>query len=146
MSKAFDAAVEQHFEVTLEAAALVVHVGENGKIRSLVQRVLDAAQHQRAIGIGHIENHDADGVAALAAQRSCELIGAVAKFFGGALDALFSDGGDIARQWRVIQNDRHRGGGETALLRYITNGDHGSDAPWKSRSAALAASTAFPPA
>ena len=46
----FDAAVEQHFQIALEAAALVVHVGEDGKIRRLVQRIFDAAQHQRAVG------------------------------------------------------------------------------------------------
>jgi len=42
-------------EVALETAALVVHVGENRQIRSLIERVFDAAQHQRAVGIGHVE-------------------------------------------------------------------------------------------
>ena len=91
--QAFDAAVEQHFEIALEAAALVVHVGEDGQVRSLVERVFDAAQHQRAVGIGHVEDHDADGVAALAAQRAGKLVGAIAQLFRGALDALLGYGG-----------------------------------------------------
>ncbi len=40
----FDGTREKHFEIALEAAALIVHVGENGEVGGLVQRVLDAAK------------------------------------------------------------------------------------------------------
>ena len=92
-NQAFDAAVEQHLEIALEAAALIVHVGENRQVRGLVERVFDAAQHQRAVGVGHVEDHDANGVAAFAAQRAGKLVGTVAQLFGGALDAFLGTGG-----------------------------------------------------
>ena len=120
----FDAAVEQHLQIALEAAALVVHVGENGQVRRLVERVLDAAQDQRAVRVGHVEDHDADGVAALAAQRAGELVGTVSELLGGALDAFLGDGRDVARQRRVVQDDGNRGRGKSALLRHVTNGHH----------------------
>ena len=119
-----DAAVEQHLQIALETAALVVHVGENGKIRRLVERVLDAAQHQRAVRIGHVKHHDADGVAAFAAQRAGKLVGTVSEFLGGTLDSLLGDSRDVARQRRVVQDDRHRGRGKSAFLRHVTNGHH----------------------
>src|SRR5271155_1459371 len=72
--QALDAAVEQHLEIALEAAALIMHVGEDGQVRGLVERVFNAPQYQRAVGIGHVEDHDADGVAALAAQRAGKLV------------------------------------------------------------------------
>jgi tetratricopeptide (TPR) repeat protein len=122
--QAFDAAVEEHFEIAFEAAAIIVDIGENRQIRGLIERVFDAAQHQRAVGVGHIENHDADGMAALAAQGAGELVGAISQLFGGALDALLGDRWDIARQRRVIENDGNGGGGETAFLRYVANSDH----------------------
>ena len=127
--QAFDAAVEQHLKIAFKAAALIVYIGENRQIRSLVERVLDAAQHQRAIGIGHVEHHDAHGVAALAAQRTGKFIRPIAQLFRRALDALLGHRRDIARQRRVVENDRHRGGGEPTLLRYIANRNHRSVAP-----------------
>ena len=42
-----------------------MHVGEDGQIRRLVQSIFDSPQHQRAVRVGHVEDHDADGVAAL---------------------------------------------------------------------------------
>src|SRR5215467_3417095 len=119
-----DAAVEEHLEVTLEAAALVVDVCENREVGSLIERVLDAAENHRTEGVGHVEDHDADGVAALAAERAGELVGTVSEPLGGAFDALLSDGRDVARQRCVVQDDRHRGRGEAAFLRHITNGYH----------------------
>src|SRR5208337_4660773 len=44
-----DAAVEQHFEIALETAALVVAVCKDGEKRRLVESVLDAAQYERAV-------------------------------------------------------------------------------------------------
>ena len=122
----FDAAVEQHFQIALEAAALVVNVGEDGQVRRLVERVLNAAENQRAVGVGHVEDHDADGVAALAAQGAGELVGTVAEFFGGALDFFLGDGRDVAGERRVVQDNRDGGGRKTALLRHIANRNHGS--------------------
>jgi tetratricopeptide (TPR) repeat protein len=122
--QAFDAAIKQHLEIALEAAALVVNVGENWQVGSLIETILDAAQHQRAVGVGHVEYHDADRMAALAAKGPGKLIGTVAQFFRGALDAFFCDGGNVTRQWRVIQHDRNRGRRETALFGYIANRDH----------------------
>ena len=40
--QSLDAAVKEHFQVALEAAALVVHVGEDGQERGLVESVLDS--------------------------------------------------------------------------------------------------------
>src|SRR5579871_5742641 len=86
-NESFDAAVKQHFQVTLEAAALVVHVSKNGQIGGLVQCVFNASQHQGAVRVGHVEDHDTHGVAALAAQGAGKLVGTVSEFLGGALDA-----------------------------------------------------------
>src|ERR1035437_3750731 len=65
--QALDAAVEQHFQIALKADALVVDIGKDGKVRGLKERVLNAAQHQRAVRVGHVEHHDAHGVAAAGA-------------------------------------------------------------------------------
>src|SRR5580693_3129597 len=120
----FDAAVEQKLKIALEAGALVVHVGEDGKVRRLVKRVFDATQHQRAKRIGHVEHHDSDGVAALAAQGAGKLIRPVAKFLGGALDPFLGDGWNVTRQGSVIEDDGNCGGGESALLGNVSDGDH----------------------
>ena len=122
--EALDAAIKQHFEIAFETATFVVNIGEDGQVGSLVERVFDAAQNQRAIGIGHVEDHDADRMAALAAQRPGKLVGAVAELFRGTLDALFGRRGNVSRERSVVQHDRDRGGGESALLGYITNCDH----------------------
>src|SRR5215472_6114971 len=120
----FNTAVEEHLEVTLEAAALVVDVGEDGKIGRLIESVLDTAENHGAERVGHVEDHDTDGVAALAAERTGELVGAVSELLGGAFDALFGYSRDVTRQGRVVQDDGHRGRGEAAFLRHIANGHH----------------------
>src|SRR5208283_4743789 len=104
-----DAAVQQHFEIAFETAALVVYIRKNGKERRLVKSVLDATQHERAVRVGHVENHDADGLAAPAAQRARKQVGTVAEMRGGALDALFRDVGNVAGQRRVVQDDGNGG-------------------------------------
>jgi tetratricopeptide (TPR) repeat protein len=63
-------------------------------------------------------------VAAFAAQRAGKLVGAVVELFRGACDALLGYGWDIACQRSVVENDRHRRGGEPALFRHIANRDH----------------------
>src|ERR1700685_4096345 len=103
--EALDAPVQQHFEVALETAALIVNIRENRQERRLVQGVLNAAKHQRAIRVGHVENHDANRVAAPAAQRARKQVGAVTKLRGGALDAPFGSVGNVACQRRVVQDD-----------------------------------------
>src|SRR5580704_10575611 len=52
----FHAAVEQHLQIAFEAAAFVMNVGEDGQIRRLVKRILDAPQDQSAIRVCHVEN------------------------------------------------------------------------------------------
>src|SRR3989454_1708622 len=67
-----DAAIEEHLEVTLEAMRLVVRVGQHGQVRRLIERILDAAENGRTERVGQIEDHDADGVGAAAAQVTSE--------------------------------------------------------------------------
>ncbi len=122
--ESLDATIEQHLEITLETAAFVVDVGENREIGRLVERVLDAAKNQGAERVGHVEDHDADGMAALAAQGAGELVGAVSELLGGALDALFGDSRNVARQGRVVQDNGNGGGGESAFLSHVANGHH----------------------
>src|SRR5258705_7597307 len=55
--QAFNAAVEEHFEITLKTAAFVMHIGENGQKRRLVKCIFHAAQHERAVGGGHVGDH-----------------------------------------------------------------------------------------
>ena len=100
-----DAAVEQHFEIAFEAAALIVHVREDREERRLVECVLDAAQHQRAVRVGHVEHHHADGVAAPAAQGAREQVGTVAEMRGRFLDASLGGVGNVSGQGSVVQDD-----------------------------------------
>ena len=44
--QSFDAAVQQHFQIAFETAALVVDVGQHGQVVRLVERVFDAAKNQ----------------------------------------------------------------------------------------------------
>src|SRR5580704_2302464 len=122
----FDTAVEQHFQIALEAAAFVVDVGENGKIGRLVKRIFDATKNQSAVGIGHVEDHNADGVAALAAEGAGKEVGTVAEFLSSAFDAFFGAGGNVAGQRSIIENDGDSSGGEPALFGDIANCDHGA--------------------
>ena len=63
-----DSSIQQHFQIAFKTAPFVVCVGKNWHIRRLVQRILNPAQNQRAVGIGHVKNHESDGVTALATQ------------------------------------------------------------------------------
>src|SRR5215471_15106053 len=94
-------------------------IGENREIGSLVERILQAAQDGRAIGICNIEYHHADGVVALTAQRLGKDIWAIAQSLGGLLNAPFSRQGDITRQRRIVENDGDRARGESAGARDI---------------------------
>ena len=78
--QSFHAAIEQHFQITFETAALVVNVGENGQKGVLIKRAFNPAQDWRAIGIGHVKDHDANGMATLVPQRTREQIGTVSQF------------------------------------------------------------------
>src|SRR5436305_12908654 len=71
--QSFDAAVQQHFQVAFETAALIVDVGQHGQVVRLVERVFDAGKNQGAERAGHVEDHDSDSMAALAAQGTREL-------------------------------------------------------------------------
>jgi precorrin isomerase len=80
-----------------------MYVSENGQKRRLVECIFDAAQHQRAVRIGHVEDHDSDGVAAAAAQRAGEQVGAVAQLRGSALDAALGIGNAPGALFRTIE-------------------------------------------
>jgi len=124
--QAFHAAVEQHFQIALEAAALVVNIGQDRQVRSLIEGIFDSAQYQRAVGIGHVENHDADRVAALAAQGTSKLIRPVPQALRGAFDFLFGGGRNVAGKRRIVEDDGDRGGRKSALFGDISNRDHRS--------------------
>src|SRR6266481_2953712 len=121
--QAFDAAVEQHFQIALEAAALVVYIGQNGEERRLVKSILDAAQHERAVRVGHVENHDADGVTAPAAQRPRKQVGSVPEMLGGFVDASFGGVRNVTGERRVVQYDGNGGRRKSAALGYVADGD-----------------------
>src|SRR4029077_4179146 len=121
--QAFDAAVEKHFQITLEAAARVVHVGGDGEERRLVESVFDAAQHERAVRVGHVENHDSDGVAAPATQRARKQVGTVAEMLGGFVDASFGSVRNVAGERRVVQDDGNGGGRKSTALGNVADGD-----------------------
>ena len=116
----FDGTREQHLEIPFESPALVVSVGKNGQIRSLIERILDAPQNQRAERIGDIEHHHADGMVALGAKKPGDQLGSVSKLFGGPLDAVFGGSRNIARERRIIQDDRNSRCGNLAFLRHIS--------------------------
>ena len=61
-----------------------------------MQCLLNAAQNQGAEGIGDIEDHDADGVAAPAPQRTRKRIRPVAEFLRGLANMLFRAGRNIS--------------------------------------------------
>src|SRR6185295_1384984 len=60
--QSLDSSVQQHFQVPLKTAPFIVRVSKNGYIRRLVQGILNPAQNQRAVRVGHVENHESDGV------------------------------------------------------------------------------------
>jgi len=62
--------------------------------------------------------------AAFAAQRAGKTGWDDIQVFRRTLDTLLGDGGNIARQWSVMQPSSKRGRGEAALLRHITNRNH----------------------
>jgi len=55
-----------------------VDISEDGEKQRLIESVLDATQRESAVRVGQVENHDADGMAALATQRARNRVGAVA--------------------------------------------------------------------
>ena len=85
--ESFNASIEKHFEIAFEAQRFVVSVGKQGKIIRLIQGILDAAQDRGAERIRDIENHHADNVGALAAERARQGIRTIAKTTGGGFDA-----------------------------------------------------------
>ena len=85
-----------------------MHIGKNGEIRRLEECVFNTPKHQRAIRVGHVEDHDPDGMTAAATQRSGKQVGTIAEMRRGALDALFGGIGNVARQGRVVQDNGNR--------------------------------------
>src|SRR5262249_43834684 len=114
----------KHFQVALKAAALVVDVGENGKVGRLIERVFDAAQDQRAVRVGHVEDHDSDSVAALAAERAGKEVRPVTQLLGRLFDSLLGFGRNIAGKRRIVKHDGDGGGGKSAFLRHFPYRDN----------------------
>src|SRR6267143_4701980 len=100
--------LEQQFQVAFEAVSLVVRIREYLYVGRLIQGVFDASQDRGAERVGNIEEHDADAVASLAAQKSRHRIGPVAEFLGYFLNAFFCRWCNVARQRRVVQHNRDR--------------------------------------
>ncbi len=75
------------------------------------------------IGVGDVENHHADGAIAFGAEETRDDFRAIGEFFGGAFDAVFGGWRNVARERRVIENDRDGGGRHTAFLRNIAQRD-----------------------
>src|SRR5579864_5762640 len=69
--------VEQHLQIALKPAALVMDVSENWQIRRFVKRALNPAQYRNAIGIRHVKDHDTDCVGAPVSQSPSEYVGAI---------------------------------------------------------------------
>src|SRR5882757_4477404 len=105
----FDAAVEKHFKIAFKAIAFVMHIGKDRQERRLIESVLHAAQHERAVWVGHVGDHDPDRVAATAAQRAREQVGTIAELRGGALDSTLGSIWNVASQGRVVQDDGNGG-------------------------------------
>src|SRR5215469_17841447 len=57
--QALDRPCQKHFEIALEAAALVVHIRENREVGNLIQRIFNTKEDQRAIRIRNIEKNKA---------------------------------------------------------------------------------------
>src|SRR6266403_1145010 len=100
--------LEQQFQVAFEAVSLVVRIREYLYVGRLIQGVFDASQDRGAERVGNIEEHDADAVASLAAQKSRHRIRPVAEFLRYVLNALFRRRRNVTRQWRVVQHNRYR--------------------------------------
>src|ERR1700677_5079775 len=122
----FDGAREEHFEIAFETSALIVHVGEDGEVGGLVERVFDAAEDQGAIRVGDVEDHYADGAVAFGAEEARDDFWAIGKFFCGALDAVFGGGRDVAGERGVIEDDGDGGGRHAAFQRHVAQGNSGA--------------------
>lgn len=86
-----------------------MNVGQDWKIGTLVKRILDSAQDQSAIRVGHVKDHDADGMTALAAERTSEKVGAIAELFGRDFDSFLCRRRDVAGERSIVQDDGNRG-------------------------------------
>ena len=98
-------------------------VGEDREERRLVESVFDAAQHECAVRVGHVENHDADSMAAAAAQRARKQVGTIAEMLGGFVDASFGGIGNVTGERRVVEDDGDGGGRKSAALGNVADGD-----------------------
>src|SRR5271157_2740120 len=103
-------ALEQHFQITLKALAIVLSIRKNRQITQRIEGVLNPAQDWRAERIGHIDEHYPNALAFLAAQKTGHSIGAVAEALGGFFDALPGARSNITSERRVVENDRNSGG------------------------------------
>src|SRR6266850_433253 len=111
--------LEQQFQIAFEAVSLVMCIGKNLHVGGLIQGVFDASQDRDAERIGNIEEHDADAMASLTAQKSRHRIRPVTKFLSHFLNALFCRRRDVTRQRRVVQHNRNRSRRKAAGLRDI---------------------------
>ncbi len=118
-NQCFDVMLQQHFQVTLEAVALVMRVGKNRYVGRLIKRVLNPAHHRGTERIGNVEEHQPHSMAALAPKKPRHRIRPVTKLLGHFLNAFFCGGSDVARQRRVVQDDRYRCRREAAVFRDV---------------------------
>ena len=73
-------------------------------------------------------------------------LGRYPSFCAARLDPFLGDRRDVARQRRIVQNDRDRGRRKSALLRHITNRHHGRILRfWNSSFWKIGLSSAFAP-
>src|SRR5258708_9893409 len=138
----FYATLQQHLQITLKTAALVMRIGEYRQVGNLIKGILDTAKDGRAIGISHVEHHQSDGTVAAAAQRLGKNIGTVTQASGRFLNFAFGRKRNIAGERSVVEHDRYRARRETAGARHIADG-HGLLAVAASQSPSF--STSVPP-
>jgi len=108
--------------VALELFALVVGDHDDRQVGRGVEGFFDALQDEGAEWIGDVGHHDADGVAATAAEGTGGSVGTVAEPAGDGANALFGAGGDIAGERRLVEHDGDGGGGEAAGAGYVQDG------------------------
>ena len=88
--EALDAAGHQHLRIGLQKLRVVsVNHGQKEEV-VFSQIFFDAANDQGSVRVADLFSDHADGVGALKAQRTGEIVGSIIEVFGGLKDAFFS--------------------------------------------------------
>ena len=106
-----------------------MRIGQHGQVRGLIKRVFDAANDERAIRVGHIEDHHSHSVIALAAQRFGKDVRMIAELLGRLLNPRLGVRGNVTGQRSVVEYDGNGGRGESAFLGHVANRDGGLGFP-----------------